>query len=139
MRALYWATGGVVAVLLVVAFITFGNEKESERAQEKAQELSQKLTAAGFRAPDTDILVRTLGDDGGRVCENAKDGIDGLNKAILFDQLSNGASQVGRRPIISDSRVLTGQLAILDTYCPERLEEFREELEDLEFDDVIKD
>jgi hypothetical protein len=137
MRTLYWIIGGVVVVLMVAGLVAFSNENESERATQKAQELSAKLVRIGARAPDQDILVRTLGDDGGAVCENAKDGIDGLNKAIIFDALTNGGSFVGRRPVIADARAVVGQLLILDTYCPERLEDFRDELDDLKFDDVI--
>jgi hypothetical protein len=136
-RTAYWIIGGVVVVLCVVGLIAYGNEKESDRAQEKAAELSQKLEQAGATVPDQDIIVRSLGDDGGAVCDNAEDGLDGLNKAILFDQLTNGASQVGRRPVIADRRLVVGQLLIVETYCPEHLEEFRDEFDDLKYDDVI--
>ena len=138
MRVVYWLIGAAVVVLCVAGLIAFSGAREDERAREKAQELSQKLEQAGARVPDEDILVRTLGDDGGAVCENAKDGLKGLNKAILFDQLANGAAQVGRRPVIADRRAVQGQLLILETYCPERLEEFRDQLDDLEYDDVIR-
>ena len=139
MRTLYWIVGGVVVVLAVAGLIAFSEGKENERAQAKAQELSQKLERAGVFVPDKDILVRTLGDDGGAVCENADDGLDGLNKAILFDQLTNGASQVGRRPIIADRRFVLGELLIVETYCPEHLEDIRNQLDDLKYDDVLKD
>ena len=139
MRAAYWIIGVGVALLCVAALIAFSEGKENERAQQNAAELAQKLERAGATAPDQDIIVRTLGDDGGAVCENAEDGLDGLNKAILFDQLANGASHVGRRPIVADARAVVGQLLIVDTYCPEQLEKFRDELEDLEFDDLIRD
>jgi hypothetical protein len=38
--------------------------------------------------------------------------------------------------VIADSRVVRGQLLIIEIYCPEELEEFREFVEDLETDDV---
>jgi hypothetical protein len=139
MRMIYWLLGAVVVVLCVAGLIAFSNDRENERAQELAQELSQKLASAGAAVPDQDIIVRLLGDDGGAVCENAEGGFDGLNKAIVFDQLVNGAAHVGRRPIIADERVVLGQLVILDTYCPERLEEFRDEFDDLEYDSIIRD
>ena len=102
-------------------------------------ELSALLEQAGATAPDQDIIVRSLGDDGGAVCDNADDGLDGLNKAILFDQLVNGGSHVGRRPIIADDRLVLGQLAIIATYCPEYIEDFSDELDDLKYDDTIRD
>jgi hypothetical protein len=137
-RTAYWIIGGVVVVLCVAGLIAYSAGNENERAQQKAQELSQKLARAGARVPDQDIIVRSLGDDGGAVCDNAADGLDGLNKAILFDQFTNGADFVGRRPVQVDRRVVVGQLLILDTYCPEHLEEFRDELDQLEYDDVIR-
>ena len=139
MRPLYWIIGGVVVVLCVAGLIAYTGEKETERAEQKAQELTQKLQRAGFRAPAQDIIVRTLGDDGGAVCDVADDNDDGLAKAILFDQLTNGASHVGKRPIISDRRVVQGGVLIVETYCPEEIEKIRETIEDLEYDDVIKD
>ena len=137
MRALYWILAAVVVILCVAGVAAYTGEKETQRAEDKAAELSQKLADEGLRVPDQDILVRTLGDDGGAVCEVAKDNDDGLAKAILFDQLTNGGSHVGRRPIIADRRVVRGSVLIVETYCPEEIEKVREAVEDLEFDDVI--
>ena len=56
------------------------------------------------------------------------------------DQLTNGASFVGRRPVIADSRFVAGEALILEVYCPEELEEFRQEVVDeYKFDDTIED
>lgn len=138
-RSWYWAIGIVVVGLCVAGLIAFSGENETERAKQKAQELTQKLEGAGLRAPQEDILVRSFGDDGGAVCENAHEGLDGLTKAILLDQLFNGADFVGRRPITADRRIVQGQLLILETYCPDTLDEYRTGIQDLEFDDTIKD
>jgi hypothetical protein len=70
------------------------------------------------------------------VCENPA---NALGRAMFSDQLSNGAAFVGRRPVIADRRVLVGEALILDTYCPEELQEFREELGDYKVDDTIED
>ena len=138
MRPLYWIIGVVVLVLCVAGLIAFNQGQENEQAQQKAQELSQRLEQAGARVPDQDIIVRTLGDDGGAVCETAEDADGGLAKAILFDQLTNGAAHVGRRPVIVDRRAVIGGLLIVETYCPEEIDEIRETLEELEYDEVIK-
>jgi hypothetical protein len=139
MRAIYWIIGGVVVVLCVAGLFAYTGAKESERAEQKAQELTQKLEQAGLRAPDQDIIVRSLGDDGGRVCDTAEDADGGLAKAIIFDHLYNGADFVGRRPIIADRRVVLGGLLIVETYCPEEIEEVRDAIDDLKYDDVIED
>ena len=136
-RWLYWLIGGVVLVLCVIGLITYSGKKEDEEARQKAQELTQKLEQAGLRAPkDEDILVRTFGTDGGAVCDNPG---DSLGKAVLFDLFTNGGSHVGRRPVIVDRRLIQGQLLIMETYCPDELEEFRDEFDDLKTDDVIRD
>ena len=136
MRTIYWILGGVLVVLCVVGLITYSGERETAQAQEKAAELTQKLEADGLRAPDEDILVRTLGSDGGNVCDNPA---SALGRANLLAQLTNGASHVGQRPVIVDRRTLRGEALILETYCPEVLEEYREKFDELKTDDVLKD
>src|ERR1700741_4765190 len=135
-RVIYWIVGGAVLVLCIIGLFTYSAGRQNEQAEQLAAELTQKLEAAGFTAPDQDILVRSLGDDGGAVCD---DPAGALRVAILHDQISNGASFVGRRPVIIDNRAIAGEALILETYCPDELQEFRDEFDDLEFDDTIKD
>jgi Tfp pilus assembly protein PilN len=135
-RMLTWVIGGVVLALAILGLITYAGKAETAEAQQKAQELTQKLEAAGLRAPaDQDVFVRSFGSDGGNVCDNPG---NALGRATLFSLFTNGASHVGQRPVIVDRRLIEGQLLIMETYCPDKLEDFREEVEDLEFDDVIK-
>jgi hypothetical protein len=140
-RETNWIVWGVVAVLVALAFVgvlTYSSNERTEEAEAKAQELTQKFEAAGFHAAaeiDQDRIVRSLGTDGGAVCDNPA---EGLGKALVFDQLANGGSFVGRRPVIADTNALQGQALILETYCPEEIEEFREELGDIKTDDVIE-
>ena len=77
--------------------------------------------------------MRVLGDDGGATCEDPN---EALNRAVLLAQLSNGASGPGSRPVIADSRVFQGQLLIIEVYCPDELDDFREFVEDLKTDGV---
>jgi len=42
------------------------------------------------------------------------------------------------RPIITDSRLVRGQLAVVAVYCPEYLEEVTSYLDDLKTDDVVR-
>ena len=80
---LYWVIGGVVLVLCIIGLFTYSEKKETQQAQAKAQELTQKLEAAGLRTPeDPKVFVRTLGDDGGAVCDNPT---ESYGKALLFD------------------------------------------------------
>ena len=132
-----WALGAVALLLAIVGLFAYNAEKDSEAAQQKAQQLIQKFEAEGLRVPvDEDIIVSTLGDDGGAVCENPA---NALGKALLHDQLANGASFVGRRPVIADHRVVKGEALILEVYCPEKLEQYQDAFDDLKTDDTIKD
>ena len=135
-RVTLWIVGAVVVLLAIVGVFTYSTNRENDQAQQLAAELTQKLEAAGLNAPeDPDILVRSLGDDGGAVCDNPA---NALGRALLFDNLTNGASFVGRRPVIADSNVVKGELLILDTYCPDAVQEFRDKFDDLKFDDTVK-
>jgi len=136
-RTLYWIIGAVVLVLAIIGLITYSGKKQDQEAQQKAAQLTQSLQRAGLTVPvDQDIIVRSLGSDGGAVCDNPA---SALGRATLFDQITNGADFVGRRPIIVDSRILVGEALILQTYCPEKLQQFKDKTKDLKTDDVIKD
>jgi hypothetical protein len=136
-RWIYWIVGLVVVVLTVIGLITYSGEKKDQEAQDKAQQLTQKFEQAGLPVPeDQDIIVRSLGDDGGNVCDNPA---SALGRAVLFDQLTNGADFVGRRPVVIDRDLIRGEALILETYCPDELEHYRDKFDDLKFDDVIKD
>lgn len=133
----YWIVGGVVVVLIVIGLIAYNSQESDQQAQAKAQELTQKFEQAGLPVPaDQDIIIRSLGDDGGAVCENPA---NALGSAMLNDQLSNGAAFVGRRPVVADRRVVLGELLILETYCPDELQEFRDQFDDFKYDDTIKE
>ena len=135
MRAISWILGGVTVVLCVIGLFAYSGARETEQAEQKAQELTQRLEQEGLRAPHPDILVRSLGDDGGNVCDNPA---NALGKATLFSLLTNGASHVGQRPVIVDRRVLQGQALIMDTYCPDKLADYREAIDELKTDSVLK-
>jgi hypothetical protein len=134
-RWMYRTVGAVAIALAVIGLITYSGNKRSAEAEQKAQELTQKLEQAGLTAPDQDIIIRSLGNDGGAVCENPA---NALGRAILYDSLTNGASHVGRRPVIADRRIITGEALILETYCPDELQEFRDKFDDLKLDDTIE-
>jgi hypothetical protein len=133
-RGWIYVTSVVILVaLVVIGLFAFSSARETRQAQEKADELIAALRDAGARTPDQDQVVRVLGDDGGATCENPN---DALNRAVLLSQLANGATGPGSRPVIADSRAFKGQLLIIEIYCPDELDDFKEFVEDLETDDV---
>ena len=134
-RTLTWILGAILLLLVVLGLITYSSGKNTAEAQQKAAELTQKLEAAGLSAPASDdVFIRTLGTDGGNVCDNPS---SALGRATLLDAMFNGADFVGRRPVRVDRRVIQGQLLIMETYCPDKLQDFKDDFQDLKFDDVI--
>ena len=134
-----WMYGALIAflvVLAVIGLITYSGNKRSEEAVQKAQQLNQELATVGLGPLDEDIIVRSLGTDGGNVCENPA---TALGRATIYDTLTIGASFVGRRAIIVDERLVQGEAAILKVYCSDKLAEFQDNVGDLDFDDTIKD
>jgi hypothetical protein len=135
-RWMYWAIGGVLVVLVVIGLITWKTGKNDQEAQAKAQQLTASFRKAGLHVPvKQEQITSALGTDGGPVCDNPG---NSLGKAVLFDQLANGASQVGRRPVIVDRRLILGEALILQTYCPDKLQKYKDEFNDLKFDNTIK-
>ena len=135
-RTLTWILGAILLLLVVLGLITYSSNERTADSEQKAAELTQKFEAAGLPTPASDdIFIRQFGTDGGNVCDNPG---DALGKATLHAMLTNGASFVGVRPVIIDRRLIQGQILIMETYCPDELETFRDEVEDLKFDDVIK-
>jgi len=123
-------------VLMIVGLITYSGQKSTQQAQQKAQQLVTKYEQAGLPVPENlDIVIRTLGDDGGAVCDNPA---SALGKATLADQITNGADFVGRRPVIIDRDLVVGELLILQTYCPEHLQEYKDKIDDYKTDDTVK-
>ena len=136
-RVTYWIIAVAVVVLMIVGLITYSGQKSSQQAQAKAQQLVTKFKAAGLPVPeDIDILTRTLGQDGGAVCDNPA---SALGKATLADQITNGADFVGRRPVIIDRDLVIGELLILQTYCPDKVTDYQDKIDDLKTDDTLKD
>ncbi|MFP3712775.1 hypothetical protein [Puerhibacterium sp. TATVAM-FAB25] len=135
-RVVYWVALGLLVLLAVVALLTFEAARSTTQAQEKADQLVAALEDAGATPPSREQIVRVLGDDGGAACQDPG---NALRKATLFSQLTNGASGPGVRPVLADSRVVQGELLIVEIYCPEELEDFQETVAGLELADVVVD
>ncbi|WP_457185557.1 pilus assembly FimT family protein [Nocardioides sp. P5_E3] len=123
----------LLAVITLAGVLAFSRGVNDAQAQNKANELVNALTEVGARTPDVDQVARVLGDDGGATCENPN---EALSRAVLLSQLTNGATGPGQRPVIADSRVVQGQLLIIQIYCPDELDDFKDFVGDLKTDDV---
>jgi hypothetical protein len=107
----------------------------SEQALAKAAQLQESFRAAGLPTFTREGIARTLGTDGGAVCQTAG---KGLTAADLKLRLVNGAAGPGIRPVVAPRRAILGELLVVRTYCPDRLDAFREFLRGLQFRDVIR-
>ena len=130
---IYYLAWGVLGLMVLGSLLVFNAARETAQAQQKADELITALDEAGARTPDRDQIVRVLGEDGGATCEDPN---DALSRATLLSLLANGATGPGARPVIADSRVVQGHLLIIEVYCPDELEDFKEFVDDLKTDDV---
>ncbi len=131
---IYWVSLGLLVVLAVIALLTFSSARSTAQAQDKADELIAALEASGARTPDQEQVVRVLGDDGGATCDDPG---DALRRATLLSLIANGAAGPGQRPVIGDARIVQFQLLVIEIYCPDELDDFRDAVADLDFEDVI--
>jgi hypothetical protein len=123
-RAIYWAVGGVLAVLLIAALATWNYNKATAEAITKANQLISAYESAGLPAPQSpERVAKVLGTNGGEACEVAEsDYLRGYVKTRL-----GVGGEFYFRPIIVDPRAVEGAALIVQTYCPEeapRVDEF---------------
>jgi hypothetical protein len=130
-----WVIIAVLVALAVIGLITYGYAQHNQEAEAKAQQLTEELQNAGLRVPATqDTIVNVLGTDGGPVCEDPG---AALRKALVDQQLVNGASFVGQRPIIGEVRLLEGAVIVLQVYCPDKVDAFRDAVDSYKLDGVV--
>ena len=128
-RIVYAVIAGALVLLLVICLVFYRRAEASQEAQDKANQLIAALQKAGVRAvPSEEQIVRVLGNDGGAICKNPS---SALRQALLFDQLTNGASGPGRRPVIVDNKIFKGELLVIQIYCPDELPQFQQMVENL--------
>src|SRR5262245_55035863 len=119
-----WVIIVVIVALAVIGLITFGYAQHNEVAEARAKQLTEELQKAGTSVPASqDTIVNTLGTDGGPICE---DPAAALRKALVDQQIVNGAASVGQRPVIGDARLVDGAVIVMEIYCPDKVDEFRD-------------
>jgi hypothetical protein len=135
-RAIYWIVGVILGVLLIVMLVAWEYDRSNEEAEEKAQQLIAAYEEAGLTPPaKPEMIARVLGDDGGVVCETAG---DDLMEAHLKLRLGVGG-EFYHRPVRVDEDTVKGLLLIVGIYCPDKLPDVEDFVDDLDFDDVIRD
>ncbi|MGW4897742.1 hypothetical protein ACWEQL_36680 [Kitasatospora sp. NPDC004240] len=134
-----WIYVGAIVLLvgmLITGLLTYTQLHGTDQANRKAQQLSDTLRAAGYPVPEQSQIVRTLGEDGGAVCE---DPASALRQAQWKYGMSNGASGPGQRPVLSDREVVYAEAIVLSVYCPDELAAVQDRIDDLNLQDTVRD
>jgi hypothetical protein len=135
-KFIYWCAGALALILVVIGLVSYRGAKEDQTADQKADQFISALQKAGVeRVPSTEQVARVLGTDGGSVCQDPG---NALRKATLYSMITNGAAGPGMRPIITDSRLLRGQLLVMSVYCPDQLDKVKDYVDDLKTGDVVR-
>ena len=131
---IYFTACVILALMVVWAVIVFSSARETTQAQEKADELIAALEDAGARDP-------RQGPDRARARRRRRRHLRQPERRAEPGHPAARCSRTappvpGARPVIADSRVVQGQLLIIEIYCPDELEDFQEFVDDLKTDDV---
>ncbi len=135
-KLIYWTVGGVVLLLFIIAVIARRHNEKTELAQAKATQLQVAFTRAGLLPPRSDQIINVLGEDGEVVCQDPQ---AALGRAIHYGVSTSGAGGPGTRPVYTPRQLVTGTGLVLAVYCPEKLPEFLENVEDLKIADTIRE
>lgn len=133
-----WIYVGAVVLLValaVVGVIRYNSVKSTNESAKKADQLADIAVSDGYPRPDTSVIQRALGTDGGVVCDDPG---TALKSALWKINVSNGAAFVGQRPIIGDTAALRAEARILEVYCPDKLSKIQDKLDDLKTDNTVR-
>ncbi|MDX2381379.1 MAG: hypothetical protein QNM02_16655 [Acidimicrobiia bacterium] len=116
-----------LAVVAAVLSVAVGCSTDDETARAKAEEFVAATSAVGIAPRLTVGVAEALyGDDAAAVCDAFDGGLTSVERLILLGNPS------GRRhKTITDHSIVYARL-VIETYCPEQREHFRDEVEDLD-------
>ncbi|NEW38806.1 hypothetical protein GV794_28645 [Nocardia cyriacigeorgica] len=130
----------VTAIVLLCTFALFGlaqfdRIRDDHQADVLAGQLHDQLVAAGLPAPDPQVIANSLGRDGGIVCQDPS---SALIKARYQQSITTGSGGPGERPVIGSSDMVRAVELVIATYCPERLDDYLNQVGNMKFDDTTK-
>ncbi|MGW4892749.1 hypothetical protein ACWEQL_10865 [Kitasatospora sp. NPDC004240] len=135
-RWIYICSIVLLVALAVVGLLTYTQQHATNEAHRKANQLNEARTAQGLPAVNVNNTALVLGTDGGAVCEDPN---SALKQALWRVNLANGAGGPGMRPVIADSRILRAGAEIIKVYCPDKLDDYQEQLDSLKTEDTVND
>ncbi|SKC67121.1 hypothetical protein [Krasilnikoviella flava] len=134
-----WITYTAAAVLLLVLgaimmiqFAGHQDRQDQREAEQKAATLHAAFADIGITAFTEETIARVLGSDGGGFCTDPAALVD----ATADLGSANGAAGPGLRPSVLDERRLEGDRLVIETYCPDQLDEFDAYVDSLNLDDT---
>ncbi len=123
--ALRWLSIAILALVgitMVILTVMYDRpDAAAADAQSKAAELVAALEDQGLQSLDEETVARVYGTTGGRACTMTD--TEQLDLAVLNAQKTG---EVNQRPGQVDPRFADYQRAMIETYCPSRLEAFDE-------------
>ena len=130
LRWIAWVIIALIVVGAVVLAFVYQAGSNSSSAKDKASELVANLDQAGLETKglDQDTLARVYGTDGGISCEIDRD--SAVRVINLFNSRVGGEAGNGRAGSV-DPRAVKYERAVLQTYCPERVDAFDDIVSDL--------
>ncbi|MFF1785413.1 hypothetical protein ACFVX9_03000 [Kitasatospora sp. NPDC058243] len=134
-RWIYLGAIGLLVAMLITGLLSFTRLHATDQADRKAGQLARALGSAGYPVPARDQIVHTLGEDGGAVCANPS---NALTQAQWTSGMSNGADGPGQRPVLSDRIAVRAEAIVLSVYCPGRLAEIQDKIDDLNLQDTVR-
>ncbi|GAB2715833.1 hypothetical protein [Nocardia thraciensis] len=129
------AVAVVLILIVVIGLALFEQNKRDSLATQRARDLHDRLVAAGLPAPGPDVIGDSLGRDGGLICQDPS---SPLIRARYRAAMANGASGPGNRPVIADVDTIAATELAIDTYCPDKLRAYLEQMSDLKLGDTTK-
>jgi hypothetical protein len=133
-----WIYIGAIVVLvgmMIAGLFTYTQQKATNEAHRKATELNNALVSQGFASRNIGNIANALGTDGGVVCTDPN---SALKQGLWLVQLSNGAGGPGQRPVIVDRRILQAGAEVVKIYCPDRLTDYQEQIDDLKTSNTVR-
>lgn len=132
-----WITYTAAAVLLLllgaimmIQFAGHQDRQDEREAEQKAATLHAAFADIGITAFSEETIARVLGSDGGGFCTDPAALVD----ATANLGSANGAAGPGLRPSVLDERRLEGDRLVIETYCPDQLDEFDAYVDSLDLD-----
>ena len=116
-----------VTALLVLSGCSSTSDEDEATEKERAEQLVDAVHAAGLAPRLTvDVAESMYGTDAPAMCDVYDDGLSTAEKNVI---LGNPAQ--GRRKTITDDAVAYGAI-VVQTYCPDSLDEYEDAVADLD-------